>query len=31
MAVKEAEEDEDVTEENAEIENMVWNIISKEW
>lgn len=31
MAVKEAEEDEDVTEENAEIENMVWNIISKGW
>lgn len=25
MAVKEAEEDEDVAEENAEIENMVWN------
>lgn len=31
MAVKEAEEDEDFTEENAEIENMVWNIISKGW
>ena len=29
MAVKEAEEDEDVNEENADIENMVWNIISK--
>jgi len=24
MAVKEAEDDEDVTEENAEIENKVW-------
>jgi len=31
MAVKEAEEDEDVTEESAEIENMVWNVISKGW
>ena len=29
MAVKEAEEDEDVNEENADMENMVWNIISK--
>ena len=26
MAVKEAEEDEDVNEENADIENMVWNM-----
>ena len=30
MAVKEAEEDENVNEENEDIENMVWNI-SKGW